>query len=570
MLSEFYSNTDKGKMLCGPYGQLYNHKKGKKLWFAICLCVFNFLVFLNSSNAYDPPIGIPDPGNWVSTHPIDSSAPAQPGGWPGSEVVGYYYIDITHGSATDTGNPYGYPDKPRRNIPTTYPAGSYVEVHGGPYTGGGTLYIVSNGTAANPVWFKGTPGSLPEFQRVVNFSGTYLIAEYLNITNNYTLQVNQGKVPGTNTNNICVRNCTVTGTGANVGNNSAISTKGDAAHITHDIVLFNNMVSFCGDSETDAENDFHALNVGGYIQNVWVLENEAHHNGGDGIQCSHNANFTADHIYIGKNYFHDDGENAIDIKEANDVIISQNRCHDYEPRSSSPGEAIVIHFDPDNIWVLFNEVYNARLGIITTGSTNTWFISNLIYNTTNSAMRFRGGTDGGAINNTVHNHNNFGIIIESGTVSYEIHNNIFSNRSDLTDYDIYIDNSSVSNVTNIDNCMFYYAGGNANINWAGTVYSSISGFRTGTGECLNCIDGEDPLFINAAANDFSLQSNSPAKDAGTTTEHLAYTSFFSRYGIDISKDIDGKPRPLGKGWDIGAYEAGGAGTGPQLLLLLDE
>ena len=51
----------------------------------------------------------------------------------------------------------------------------------------------------------------------------------------------------------------------------------------------------------------------------------------------------------------------------------------------------------------------------------------------------------------------------------------------------------------------------------------------------------DPLFTNAAANDFHLQSNSPMIDQGTTL-------------TQVTNDYYATPRPQGAGYDIGAVE----------------
>ena len=49
-----------------------------------------------------------------------------------------------------------------------------------------------------------------------------------------------------------------------------------------------------------------------------------------------------------------------------------------------------------------------------------------------------------------------------------------------------------------------------------------------------------PLFVDPANDDFRLQANSPAIDKGLD--------------VGVSIDLNGRPRPVGEGFDIGAYE----------------
>jgi hypothetical protein len=66
----------------------------------------------------------------------------------------------------------------------------------------------------------------------------------------------------------------------------------------------------------------------------------------------------------------------------------------------------------------------------------------------------------------------------------------------------------------------------------------------------------DPLFTNRNAKNFTLQSGSPARDAGATL------------GTFYNTDKNGTTRPIGTAWDIGAYEYTVAGPdiiSPQLI-----
>lgn len=59
----------------------------------------------------------------------------------------------------------------------------------------------------------------------------------------------------------------------------------------------------------------------------------------------------------------------------------------------------------------------------------------------------------------------------------------------------------------------------------------------------NNIEGQDPLFTNPASFDFHLQKSSPAIDVGASADCPEL-------------DIEGNNRPLGNGFEIGAYEFG--------------
>jgi parallel beta-helix repeat protein len=75
----------------------------------------------------------------------------------------------------------------------------------------------------------------------------------------------------------------------------------------------------------------------------------------------------------------------------------------------------------------------------------------------------------------------------------------------------------------------------------GAVVQSNLTFRNASGNTTNIAPG----FVNEAAEDFHLLSNSPAVDAGVTLP-------------EVTVDFDGNARPYGPAYDIGPYEYVGA------------
>ena len=122
-----------------------------------------------------PPIGIPAPSFGI----VETARPA-PNPWT-AQTPGYYYVDATEPTATDTSNSYGTPGRPRQTIPTALPAGAVVELHGvydashsSPRT------IVASGTSGSPVFIRGASASArPLIRNAWELKGTYVILENL-------------------------------------------------------------------------------------------------------------------------------------------------------------------------------------------------------------------------------------------------------------------------------------------------------------------------------------------------------------------------------------------------------
>jgi hypothetical protein len=96
----------------------------------------------------------------------------------------------------------------------------------------------------------------------------------------------------------------------------------------------------------------------------------------------------------------------------------------------------------------------------------------------------------------------------------------------------------------IRNNIFYQPG--LNIAISGTESSAIisnnisTGAIGGGGTGTNLIN-TDPLLVNPLGLDFHLQAGSPARGAGVSLSN-------------VTNDFDGKPRPVGAAYDIGAYQ----------------
>jgi hypothetical protein len=286
-----------------------NTKLQKIIPFSIILLSSFFVFKLNLVQAYAPPIGIPEPEFGID-ETVESVY--------GSPTHYTYYIDNTHPNSTDTDNTKGSPTTPRKTIPSSFTAGDVVQIHGGPYSNPGgpaRFYINGTGTASQPIIITGkNAASKPILTNFIHISNAqYLIVEGLKLqTSVYAVDIRPLA------NDIAIHHISIRDNEV-IGNGVFQSKQSIGAGTTYNIpieyiVYYKNISSNAGQWDAIPEDDTACFSIQVNVKHAWVLENIGYRSGGDGVILAHNANFSTDHIYIGKNTFYQNRENGIDLK----------------------------------------------------------------------------------------------------------------------------------------------------------------------------------------------------------------------------------------------------------------
>jgi hypothetical protein len=509
-----------------------------------------------------PPIGIPAP-----SFGITQTAPPAPNPWT-SAVPGFYYVEQKAG-ATNANNPYGTPAKPRITIPNPIPAGSVVEIHGfydAAQTSPNT--ILAQGTAANPVFIRGVSSSArPIIRRAWEVAGTYLVLENLEFGPTPDQTTTGSVVVLAPTSHIALRHSDLHGT-LDDGGLGIENWNGGASRVDN-VVIWHNSFHDNGDVNATFDQDVEGIHVGSHASYVWVVDNEMARNSGDGIQINATEQFksTTHHIYVGRNISHHNKQGGFWVKQAVDVIFSQNIAFAHRPGNSSLGHCLGAQYAPDYVWWIYNRAYDCEYGIALFSdwqdgqTSHDFFIGNVINNIHNTqagldanddwspaGITVSGGYERHFVNNTFYDVDS-GINVASPFGSVEVKNNVIVNLSQSAGNHVNIGFGSVVGVSTMDHNLFFPT---PRINLDGTKYF----LSTAQMAQMKSV-AKDPLFRNPAALDFHIGSNSPAAASGEASN--VYSTFQQRYGISILSDADGNPRPQASWMDIGAYSTGGWG-----------
>ncbi|HEY7173091.1 MAG TPA: right-handed parallel beta-helix repeat-containing protein [Vicinamibacterales bacterium] len=507
--------------------------------------------------SWTAPVGVPTP-----SFGINESARPAPSPWT-SPVAGYYYVDATISAATDSSNPYGTPAKPRRTIPIALPAGSVVELHGtydanheSPRT------IVASGTAANPVFIRGVSTTARPIARALwQVRGSYVVLENLEFGPRDS-QTTGGLVILAPGDHIVLRHSNLHGnlTGGGMGIESW-----DGVSTLQQIVIYDNAVHDNGDVHASFDQDVHGIHIGPRVSNTWIIDNELAGNSGDGIQINADsaaAEPTTHHIYVARNTAHNNKQTGVWVKQATDVIVSENFCYSHRPSNSSLGQCMGFQYAAERVWFIANHIEDSEFGIGVSSDNNlgtgtqSYFVGNVIHNIhhtesdynpgtswSSSAIMLAGGIERHVINNSIYDVD-AGINSPGAAGTLDIANNAIAKVVPGAGNHIFVELSNMASRTTLSHNVLE---GDARMRLGdGQVHYNSS--QLAVYASLNA----DPKFLNPANHDFHLSSNSPAIDAGQTAG--VYATFQQRYGISIAKAPDGMARPQGSAWDVGAYE----------------
>ncbi len=334
-----------------------------------------------------PPIGIPKPefGIEETYRMYDVEASRNSGlTYNPSSQSGFYthYVDNTAPGGCDNGS-NGTEASPRCEIPTSLPEGSIVEVHGGPYSDQDGIAIDSSGTSTQPVFVRGIgrpavlPGGTGGWQKTFSLRGSYAIVE------NFEFDGSRVRMTDPSYHHLAIRNSDVHSV-----DSTAVATNGQH------LVIYNNEIHDTGNWQVyDQDYDYHGIKVNG--QNVTIVDNSFYHLAGDGIQVSggdgvvgEEDTIDVENVFVARNLGYENSQILFASKTARNVVFSQNtvfnnREDDVQHSAGGPfGYCLLSMFRANNIWFIFNTVYNCDTGILDSSNLGpTYAIGNLIHGT---------------------------------------------------------------------------------------------------------------------------------------------------------------------------------------------
>ena len=314
-------------------------------------------------SAWLPAIGIPFPEFGIfethyayvdATYDFGDGPAAYPDAGDGPYT---HYIDNTHPDANDSANPFGTPDRPRLTIPSNWiPAGSVLEIHGGPYTPGWRVPLLSAGTAEAPVFVRGVGEPAPLLSPRLAMYGSYMIVE--------NVRSNRATIVSTNdygdVHHVALRHSELVGSTDDSG--FCIANWGDDETVSN-VLIWDVALHDMGDIDADFDQDFHGVTINSNVSRAWLLDCSISRCSGSGLQV--NAGSLAKqagthHIYAGRNLVYECRQSGLFSKQAVDVIFSQNEIHDIITTDWSVSKGLGLSIRPGKRLVPFQSRLQLR------------------------------------------------------------------------------------------------------------------------------------------------------------------------------------------------------------------
>jgi chitodextrinase len=514
--------------------------------------------------AYPMPLGVVNPN-----FGIDESPPADPAAWPEAEVAGYYYIDSDDPACSDTNN-YGTPDLPRCTIPASgasIAAGSKMVLAAStqPYNLRDSSWqqVEFNGVNGATSWLvgdekgPGKPRITPHPNRIGLGTQFRVTGSYLRISG----VVFDGVTPrhmNSDATNVVLRHSEVKNNPSTGGGGTSVGIGGRDVLIFNVYAHDNGIVEANGLSE---ERDIHAF-VGTKQSAYWLLDNRCDENAGDCVQLTNN-NTTSD-VYVGRLVAHSEGENCVDIKDFNRVVVSESDCWDLRrvAYGNSGGNAQNFYVNDEGVQQNFVYFLNNR-SWDTAGANfaasniggRVYFIGNLSFaSPAGDGLNFGGGGGSRYAYFNTFSDSQIGMMLYGSGSSLDrfIAANVINGAS-LFETRIQADTS----VINTLDYNFYTdtMGDFANGGSTPKVHSGLAAFQTALGLSQNSAEGIDAAFVDETVGDYRLKAESSLIDS-------VPSSFMSRQplsadltndlGISL-QDLAGSLRPQDVNYDAGAY-----------------
>ncbi len=359
------------------------------------------------------------------------------------------------------------------------------------------------GTAAGPITLMGYPG---EEVLIVRTAGNHIAAG----VNSYN---SSSRISYINVSNLHVDMAGGGSSGIGVGAATSYAR------------VVNNEV------EGQFENSGGAAAVDGSGSHLRILGNHIHHNGGSKLYHG---------IYI----------DSRDTAGPDDIELAFNDVH-----HQVGGRGIQIYGDTSalitNVHIHHNVIHHIHLdGIVLSLNSGTGFqvFDNIIHHTADPSLVHPTGDDGEGGSCLRFNGTPYGGNTPVLTVT--VFNNTFADCAvGMSPYSAPLEFDAAASVTLRNN--IFVNGTSVNAYWVvgGALPATLTASNnlwSGGGPApsldANAQQG-DPLFVDAAAGDYHVQPQSPAVDHGTNLVQPLVTD-----------DHEGRPRPVGAGYDIGAFE----------------